>query len=95
MKIEDIQIGHVLKWDDYPFAADEIIKRRYFVYLGKTNEFLALVLKAYLITGTTKIHYYEEGYDEESAKRIKNIHRKYDAGTLFLFASGYYIRLRS
>ena len=61
MNLEDFKVGVLFRWTNYNFQHDNVVKDRYFIFLGKTNEFLTCNIDYHVITGTSQIHYYQTG----------------------------------
>ncbi|MBN1294538.1 MAG: hypothetical protein JXB48_22055 [Candidatus Latescibacteria bacterium] len=55
------KVGDVFIWDNFPYKHDpnSEIKKRYFIYLGKTKAFVDPVY-LYIVTGTTQKQYYNK-----------------------------------
>lgn len=48
-----LSAGDIFTWDDFPYQNDEVIKLRYFVFLGRTS-IMATPFLFYMRTTTTK-----------------------------------------
>lgn len=55
-----LTVGDVIFWRAFPYPRDEIVKSRWFVYLGKTGHFSTPTF-IYLCTTTTQRHHFEPG----------------------------------
>ena len=67
---ENLRVGTVFKWLDFPHPDDKHIKDRFFLYLGETGYGESPVL-IYICTTTTRFEHYEAG----AARSRNQIHR--------------------
>jgi len=74
-----MKLGSVFIWRNFPFQGDGKVKDRYFIYLGKSR-YPDNPIMVFLITATSRVHYYEEG-----EIRIRHNYIKFKSGQ-FCFA---------
>lgn len=55
-----MKLGSVFMWRNFPLQEDGKVKDRYFIYLGKSC-YTDNPIMVFLITATSRVHYYEEG----------------------------------
>jgi len=75
---EQFKVGTVFKWKQYPYPHDNILKDRWFVYLGESSILDEHTIFAYICTTTTQLQHYEPNGDRASHDFIKFEKGKYD-----------------
>ncbi len=75
---EQFKVGTVFKWKQYPYPQDNILKNRWFVYLGESSKLDEHAIFAYICTTTTQLHHYESNGDRASHGFIKFEKGKYN-----------------
>jgi len=63
--------GLLFLWPKYEHQNDGIIKDRYFLFLGETNDIIDPDSLYYLVTGTSLCNYYDCGEDRENSCHVR------------------------
>ena len=71
MNLDDFQVGVLFKWHNFPFQHDEIVKDRYFIYLGCPNRMITPQIEYFLVTGTSLTQYYEPNGERCHSQHIR------------------------
>lgn len=71
MNLDDFQVGVLFKWHNFPFQHDEIVKDRYFMYLGCPNSMITPQIEYFLVTGTSLTQYYEPNGERCHSQHIR------------------------
>jgi len=73
------EVGIVFKWKEYPYSHNKnVIKDRWFVYLGETSPYNGNIeIISYIATTTTKLEKYNKGGERENHKFVKFEKAKY------------------
>jgi hypothetical protein len=71
VNLDDFQVGVLFKWHNFPFQHDEIVKDRYFMYLGCPNSMITPQIEYFLVTGTSLTQYYEPNGERCHSQHIR------------------------
>lgn len=71
MNLDNFQVGVLFKWHNFPFQHDEIVKDRYFMYLGCPNSMITPQIEYFLVTGTSLTQYYEPNGERCHSQHIR------------------------
>jgi hypothetical protein len=71
VNLDDFQVGVLFKWHNFPFQHDEIVKDRYFIYLGCPNRMITPQIEYFLVTGTSLTQYYEPNRERHNSQHIR------------------------
>ena len=87
MTSDELKPSLLFLWANYEHQNDGIIKDRYFLFLGGTNDMISTNSHYYLVTGTSLCGYYNRGGDREKSchMRFKVLTHDLPAETVFDF----------